>query len=99
MLGLEMGKEQARSLERIYKRAESAGHEREEVELGLDALAYLILHFAKSKVINVEQFDFLYEACGLKPAFRDTLCDLVMSSIKDIRQLKKTALFRQKFFY
>ena len=50
MLGLELSKEQARTLERIYKKGAGSGHEREEIEMGLDALAYLILHFAKSNV-------------------------------------------------
>lgn len=53
----------------------------------MDSLAYLMLHLAKCNATTPEQFDAVYETCGLKKGFKSILFEVVKSSIKDIRDL------------
>ena len=54
MLGIELTREQQRSLEAIYSKGAAKGYAVEDYEVALDALAYLILHLAKCNAVTEE---------------------------------------------
>jgi hypothetical protein len=50
----------------VKKLAKRFSVEAEEIELALEALQYLILHFAKTNAVTIEDFSAIYEQTGLK---------------------------------
>lgn len=87
MLGLELTRDQHRTLDAIYAKGGSKGHQPEDYEVAMDALAYLILHLAKCNAVTEEQFEAVYETSGLKAGFKKVLYSVMKGSIKELRDL------------
>ena len=87
MLGLELTRDQQRTLEAIYAKGAAKGQAVEDYEVALDALAYLLLHLAKCNAVTEELYESVFEQSGLKKAFKGVLYEVMKSSIKEIRDL------------
>eukprot|EP00347_Sterkiella_histriomuscorum_P000266 403376539 len=57
-----------------------------DLQQGMDALAYLILHIAKVKA-NQEEFEIIFEQSGLKPQFKKPFFDAVFPHINELREI------------
>ena len=52
----------------------------------IDAVSYLILHIAKINATQTE-FESLYDACGMDPAYKGAMFEVIFPYIQDIRDL------------
>ena len=57
-----------------------------DLELGIEALQYLILHMAKVKASD-EEFKLIYQSSGLNPDFYQPMFDVIYPQIGEIRDM------------
>ena len=57
-----------------------------QLEDGIHAMSYLILHMAKIKA-SEEEFSILYDQSGLNKKFKKAMFDAVYSYLNEIREL------------
>ena len=55
--------------------------------MAMEALAYVILHIAKSNAIDEESFAAIYESCGLDPKFKDGFFTVVAGCTSELREM------------
>ena len=61
--------------------------EAEDLEVAMEGLSYLILHFAKNNAVDQESFDLIYETCGLNDKFKEALFAIVTGCTGELREM------------
>ena len=61
--------------------------EPEDLEIAMEGLSYLILHFAKNNAVEQEAFDLIYDECGLDAKFKTALFAIVTGCTPELREM------------